>query len=253
MVEARWSVYLLSDPRTSEVRYVGCATRLKKRYSEHISSRRERTYKGLWIKSLLADGLRPVLAVIETGIGDGWQAREQFWIAHYRSQGGDLTNMTDGGAGAVGVIRSNETRKKLAVALTGKRRPREVVEKWLATKKSKGQSERQRAGILRVAQMNRGRKDSPETCRKKSIAMTGKKLTWSAEAKERQKGKGAGVPKTAAHRVNMAAAARRRGPVSVETRAKISAARTGKPLSEAHKLAISATLTGRRSPNRRTV
>jgi len=69
---------------------------------------------------VVADGGEVVSSVLESGLS--WEAsgeREIFHIAHHRRLGGALTNMTDGGDGVVGQIRSAETRAKLSASKKG--------------------------------------------------------------------------------------------------------------------------------------
>lgn len=99
-----WHVYTLHDPREPGViRYVGWTIDPKKRLYKHISDAklgRDQTYCGNWKRSLLRDGVRPILTVIETGKGDGWKEAEVRWVAHF--QGRRLTNLTEGGEGTLG-------------------------------------------------------------------------------------------------------------------------------------------------------
>lgn len=94
-------------------------------------------------------------------------ALEKYAIALYgRIDKGEgiLWNMTDGGEGCSGVIMSQETRDKIAKSLTGRKRPRSVIEKALQT----------RAGF----------RHSEETKRKMSQTRTGvKKRPHTPEAK----------------------------------------------------------------------
>lgn len=95
-----WSIYVLKHPITNEVRYVGFTSRpVKERLARHLGNAalRDKTYKGRWVLSLISMGLRPVIEVIESGIGDGWQEAERRWIAFHRANGGRLVNTTDGG------------------------------------------------------------------------------------------------------------------------------------------------------------
>lgn len=73
---------------------------------------------------------------------------------------GILWNMTDGGEGCSGVMMSEETRAKIARALTGQKRPPEVIEKM-----AKG-----RTGILhteetkrKMSESRRGKKKGPHS------------------------------------------------------------------------------------------
>jgi hypothetical protein len=84
---------------------------------------------------------------------------------------GILWNMTDGGEGCSGVIMSEETRAKIARALTGKKRPPEVIKKM-----AKG-----RTGILhteetkrKMSESRRGKKKGPHSDAAKQRISEGK-------------------------------------------------------------------------------
>jgi len=84
---------------------------------------------------------------------------------------GILWNMTDGGEGCSGVIMSEETRAKIARALTGNKRPAEVIEKM-----AKG-----RTGILhteetkrKMSESRRGKKKGPHSDAAKQRISEGK-------------------------------------------------------------------------------
>lgn len=47
-------------------------------------------------------------------------AHERFLIAHFRSKGCVLCNMTDGGEGSLGLVKSEEAKRKLSAALKGR-------------------------------------------------------------------------------------------------------------------------------------
>ncbi|WP_406867225.1 GIY-YIG nuclease family protein [Paraburkholderia fungorum] len=97
-------IYVLRDPRTNEIRYVGKTVRdLRKRLREHVASApRKITYRDNWIFTLLDEGLHPIIEEIDRTIGD-WEALEAKWIAHHKSLGAKLTNLTDGGYGVPGL------------------------------------------------------------------------------------------------------------------------------------------------------
>jgi hypothetical protein len=96
-------IYILKDPTTNEVRYVGKANHPKKRYSKHVSDCQRfepTTHKEFWIRKLLRNNQKPLLEVIETVDMSEWKERECHWISKYKSGGVRLTNSTDGGDGA---------------------------------------------------------------------------------------------------------------------------------------------------------
>jgi len=124
-MERETKIYVLRDPRTNEVRYVGKTVKsLSARLSGHIfSSKSARTHRDKWIASLMAHGVRPTIELIEVAF-ENWAAREAFWISHYRSD--RLTNHTDGGEGVCGLVHTDKFRHEQSlrtkVAMTPERR-----------------------------------------------------------------------------------------------------------------------------------
>ncbi len=109
--------YLLIDPTTQEGRYVGKSVNPDDRLSDHTkpSELEAHNHKNNWIKQVLSKGFEPEVYVLETHESDEEAfAAEKFWIAYFRSIGCRLTNSTDGGEGATGAKRSEETRKKIS-------------------------------------------------------------------------------------------------------------------------------------------
>lgn len=122
-------IYTLEHPITKEVRYVGkTSKRLKDRYWNHISCFYNNSYKDNWIKSLLNQGLRPVIKELDICEDDG-NALETYWIAQFRAWGFKLTNLTDGGEGTVGIKRSEEYTKRMSEIHKGKVLSEETREK----------------------------------------------------------------------------------------------------------------------------
>lgn len=97
------TIYLLRDPRTQAIRYVGATRKtLAKRLRDHeFSAYREANVAPRfdWLRELAAANVRPEieqLAIVdeaERGIA------EQYWIDHYREAGCDLLNRKPGGGG----------------------------------------------------------------------------------------------------------------------------------------------------------
>lgn len=114
-------IYVLRSPTSSEVRYVGLTTlTLNKRRSLHISHAKNGETAlpvSCWIRSLLRRDLRPIIDLIEDRIPAD---RESFWIEHYRAQGCCLLNLSIGGErSSLGVVRSDETRRRMSIAQLG--------------------------------------------------------------------------------------------------------------------------------------
>ena len=115
-------IYGLIDPRTQECRYVGKAKDAVKRGYLHVceSQLRRKTYKNHWIKSLLREGQRPEMIVLEETTSANWKEAETFWIGYLRFLGARLTNATSGGDGVHDP--SPEAREKMGAACRGKNR-----------------------------------------------------------------------------------------------------------------------------------
>jgi len=95
-------LYVLKDPETLEIRYVGITIRtLQKRLSGHICDakcRPELNYHKInWIKSILKKGLKPIIElVLEYDSLDLAKQAEMDYIAKYKQEY-KLTNCTIGG------------------------------------------------------------------------------------------------------------------------------------------------------------
>lgn len=173
-----WVIYTLADPRSGDVRYVGQThQKPKKRLQGHLSRARSgaRYHLMTWIRSLLREGLEPSMTVVEEGEGDLWGITEKKWVAHYRNQGCDLTNSTEGGEGCPGHAVSAEAREKIRRARLGKPLSAEHRAK--------------------VAQGNRGKKMQPSSIAKTVAAHIGLKHTDEAKAKISAARKGRSIGK----------------------------------------------------------
>ncbi|MFM2394019.1 MAG: hypothetical protein RLZZ546_2001 [Bacteroidota bacterium] len=53
-------IYVLIDPLTKHIRYIGKTNNLNKRFNHHITNSKHRKYhSALWIKSLVDKNLKP--------------------------------------------------------------------------------------------------------------------------------------------------------------------------------------------------
>lgn len=100
-----WTIYVLIDPDTRAVRYVGYTTQeVGERLKYHLWDARRwrkahgRTRKAVWLRGLVKKKKMPDVAILQQGVGE-WAAAEQLWIATFRAAGMDLLNMTVGGKG----------------------------------------------------------------------------------------------------------------------------------------------------------
>jgi len=118
---------LISLLESDKIRYVGISKyeTPDKRLKQHISKARKNkrpSYKDNWINSISNDGGEIIAIILETNLS--WEEakeREIFYIAHYRSLGHALTNLTDGGDGALGFVRSAESNIKTSVTMLGRK------------------------------------------------------------------------------------------------------------------------------------
>ena len=112
-------IYVLKDPRTGAIRYVGkTCKRLEVRFWQHTGRASNLAATGWcarWIRSLRGKGLLPLIEQIEV-CGADWAEREAFWIAHYRAAGCRLTNLTRGGEGVAGLVMTPDQRAKVRAA-----------------------------------------------------------------------------------------------------------------------------------------
>ena len=93
-------IYVLIDPRTEEIRYVGkTSAKLSRRLSQHTRARAHNRHDA-WVTCLRERDLRPHIELVQEVPDDFWQEAERYWIAYYRSIGCNLVNGTDGGEGA---------------------------------------------------------------------------------------------------------------------------------------------------------
>jgi hypothetical protein len=87
-------VYVLIDPRTDEVRYVGrTAMGLSIRLAQHCElGRPGQEKKQKWVKELLDEGLQPVIQSVALVAPKDEAAAEWHWITYYKESGCNLLN-----------------------------------------------------------------------------------------------------------------------------------------------------------------
>jgi hypothetical protein len=95
-------IYILQEPDTLLVRYVGKSNNPKRRLQHHLSNKdKNNSHSNNWIKSLKLKGLIPIMTVIDETDKD-WRLLEMYWIEQFKAWGFNLTNCTNGGEGAYG-------------------------------------------------------------------------------------------------------------------------------------------------------
>lgn len=144
-------IYVLIDPNTKEVRYVGKSNNPKRRYYKHCSRSKKNTHKVNWINGLLNENKKPELQIIDEVPVEDWVFWESYWISQFRTWGFCLTNHTDGGDGATfsnsgsfkkgqkawnfGQKLSDEAKEHLRQCNLGKKASKETRDKMSKTRK----------------------------------------------------------------------------------------------------------------------
>jgi hypothetical protein len=94
------NIYVLIDPRTNKIRYVGKANNVNQRYAAHLNrARKHQIHKKNWIEQLKHEGLKPIIEVIDIVPIEDWVFWETYWISQIKTWGFDLINYTSGGDG----------------------------------------------------------------------------------------------------------------------------------------------------------
>lgn len=94
------NIYVLIDPITNMIRYVGKANNVTQRYTAHLNrARKHQVHKKNWIEQLKKLGLKPIIEVIDEVPINEWIFWETYWISQMKTWGFDLINYTNGGDG----------------------------------------------------------------------------------------------------------------------------------------------------------
>lgn len=187
-------IYVLKEPDTGEIRYVGKADDPERRLYGHLrDAKRETNHKSNWIRLLFGRGLEPVLEIVDEVLEEYWQQWEVAWMEFYRAEGCNLVNTNQGGEGGPSGrhrVHSLETRKKMSLARVGMRLSSEHKNNIsaaligragmacsLETKKKIGNANRNPSleTRKRLSAASSRRKDSSETRKKKSATA---RLSW---------------------------------------------------------------------------
>lgn len=145
-------IYALTDPETGRIRYIGKTVKtLAQRLKNHMVQRKHEnpTHKNNWLNSLHHRGLSPGIVLLEECDGDGAD-EERFHVRLAKMDGLQLTNSTVGGEGVcqhseatrrlLAILskrprkpHTDETRRRISLAHTGKKRNPEHVDRSRAT------------------------------------------------------------------------------------------------------------------------
>jgi hypothetical protein len=117
-------IYILCDPDTKMIRYVGQTNDPKERYHAHIirpfnkKSESYNLYNYRWLRKIINSGKQPEMDILESGIETRDEANrlERFYIHYFQFLGFKLTNSSTADANEF----SLETKKKMSLAKKGK-------------------------------------------------------------------------------------------------------------------------------------
>lgn len=173
-------IYALCDPDTGKIRYIGKSIYPKDRFRRHIKNTKDgyTQYVYNWIRSLLSRNKLPKMELLEE-CGENWAERERWWIQYFRSiPGNKLTNLTDGGEGIIGYIRSEEWRRKMSKVQAGKTISKETRKKISETSKGRQHSKETRE---KLSKAHSGKTISKEQREQISKTMTGVSQPWNCK------------------------------------------------------------------------
>lgn len=136
-------IYVLREPTTRDVRYVGLTRYPSKRLSNECH-RAHNMHLRNWVEKLRRENLKPIMEIVEVSNELRSCEAESIWIAWYRGIGADLMNYTSGGE--KGYALSEETREKLRIITRKKRRPMSAEHKAKISASNKGRKPRPNAG-----------------------------------------------------------------------------------------------------------
>lgn len=92
-------IYVLKDPITNKIRYVGKTNDLKSRLNCHLYHKDTNKHKVSWIKKLRKQKLKPIIEAVREVTVDDWKIWEKYYIKKYTEDGFKLLNYTEGGDG----------------------------------------------------------------------------------------------------------------------------------------------------------
>lgn len=185
------SIYWLQDIRPETIAagwaqglpfYVGKTIRKPEyRLKAHVHSAAKRSRGKVGARILECDGYVRIVTLETVSPDEDWCAREKYWIATSRRMfPGHIVNVSDGGAGAPGMVQSSEHRAKISAGVRGRKHTDESRAKMRMVSVGRKPSPE---AIEKAAAVCRGRRLSPEHRAKVSAAMSGKKKSPEAIAK----------------------------------------------------------------------
>lgn len=152
--EATTFLYILVDPRTNAIRYLGKSSFPKRRVWEHNGDKKSNPHKANWLAELKRAGLKVRLEILEECPVSRWRDREKCWQEHFLERGEPLTNKAQCGYGPANYCFTEEFRQKIYTA-----RDRERAERAAAGVPTAQDYTGARFGRWLVLELVHGRKD----------------------------------------------------------------------------------------------
>lgn len=210
-------IYVLKDPDTGEIRYVGKANDPRSRLTKHLSSARfGKNHAANWIRSIVSRGQIPDVQIIDEASLDEWQSVESAYIEFLKASGCPLVNTTLGGDG---------TGAGLNHPFFGKHHSKSAREKIsVAGRRTCSLETREKIGKAQRGPLNHrfGRPESIKTRELKSRIFLGRKILWadkiskaltgkvrSLESRRKQSESRKGIEISQAHRNKIAESGRK--------------------------------------------
>lgn len=113
-------------------RYIGRTIDFKKREGNHFGALKSGRHPNVHLQRAWDSGQEFRFEVIERCDPEDLNEREIFWISKYQSMENGY-NLCEGGAATLGRVCTDETKKKISKANTGRKVSREVIEKRTAS------------------------------------------------------------------------------------------------------------------------
>jgi hypothetical protein len=206
------SIYLLRDPRTGEVRYVGQSVAGEDRLNGHAKATEVGSKDSVhcWMRKLFSMGLKPEWELQEDVLREDADEYEVWYIAAYREAGCGLLNLLPGGKC---IVHTPETKAKISAFRTGMKFSTETCARLSAVGKGKIHSKETKCRMSAAA---KGRPKSELTKSRMSAARKG--IKYSEETLSRMSEAHKGYVHTPEAREHMVEAQRQRRALELKSR-----------------------------------
>lgn len=164
-------IYTLAHPITGEIRYVGKTTSsLNRRLGQHIAAiSRSKSHRASWIKSILKQGLKPIIELIEEVDYSINNQIEIYWIAQFKAWNFRLVNHTEGGEGTIGYRHSEESKLKMSLNALGNSRARGYKHSQETKELLRQQSLNRKVSLQTKEKLSKIRQENPSKTSSKEV------------------------------------------------------------------------------------